>query len=302
MTLIDTHAHYNLPAFAADWEEVLAAAHEAGVDRFLCPAISYESNEEMLRLFGGRGDVWLALGIHPKRAIPRRTPGQGARLLPRLRDIRARLTGEATEVDRLERQLDAVARLIDGNPGKVVAVGEAGLDYSRHPDQFERDVQCALFRAQIEIALDRRLPMVLHVREAHGDALAVLRGYGGTVRGVAHCFVGTRDVTEEYLSLGILLGVGGKVTHSSREGDALREAVASAPADMLVLETDAPFVLPEGLDLRGSDAPDASRLSRNDSTNIPLIAADVARVRGESAEDVARATTENAMRLFWGGE
>lgn len=289
MCLIDTHSHYNLPAFSSDWEDVLQASRDAGVTKFLCPAISYGTNGEMLSMFEDVDDVSVALGIHPKRVCPR--PSRKARRREpkpaRMRDLRKRLAERLELLDGLDEQIASLGEMADASRGKVVAVGETGLDWSLSPDGFEREVQVATFVAQLELSLRKGLPVVLHVRDAHQDAINVLHRYRGAVRGVVHCFAAGPDEAKAYLSMGLLLGIGGKVTHAGCDG--VREAVRIAPADRLVLETDAPYVVPSGF---GSD--------RNDSTAIPMIARTVAEVRGISVEEVAETTTRNALRLFWG--
>ena len=286
---IDTHAHYNMPAFAEDLDDVLGSIREVGVEKVICPAVSYASNEQMLRVLGNRLEVFFALGIHPKHACPKKATKAAPPDLAGMKRLRRWHQIRLEALDELEREVESLRPMAGAND-RVVAIGEAGLDWSLGPSEFERQVQVALFCLQIELVLDLRLPLVLHVRDAHADAVAVLRKYHGAAKGVVHCFTGSRRDAEEYLELGLHLGIGGRVTHDNREECAgLREAVSTAPADRLLLETDAPYVLPKGF---GS--------MRNDSTAIPRIAREVARLRGVDVAEIARATTTNAEKLFFG--
>ena len=284
---IDTHAHYNLPAYADDLDEVMAAVRAAGVGRIICPAIGYASNAQMLERLRCYPEVSFALGIHPKRACPARLARREPPALASMKALRGWYAERLELLERLAGQVESLRAMARADP-RVVAIGEAGLDYSLHPSAFERQAQAALFRLQIELALQLELPLVLHVRDAHNDAVEVLRKYRGHASGVVHCFGGGSREAQEYLDLGLHLGIGGRVTHEAASG--LREAVASVPADRLLLETDAPYVLPAGFP---SD--------RNDSTAIPTIADEVAALRNVDIEEVAHFTTENAERLFFSG-
>lgn len=282
---IDTHAHYNLPTYDDDRDEVLARVRAAGVDKIICPAISYESNAQMVECLSDYDDVFFAVGIHPKRVFHAAKKRSSRREVARLSKLRSEYESVAQALGDLETRLAAVAELASAE--RVVAVGEAGLDYSLNPGELERKIQMAVFRAQVEIALRAHLPLVLHIRDAHRDAARILHMYRTELTGSVHCFCLGTPEAKEYLAMGLSLGIGGKVTHEGNAG--LREAVATVPLDRLLLETDAPYVLPAGFPSR-----------RNDSTAIPLIAEEVARLRGISVEEVAAATTANAERVFFG--
>ena len=240
---------------------------------------------QMIERLGGYPQIYFALGIHPKHVCPRRGAKERPGFATMVR-LRERLASKVGLLDELSEQLGALEKLAK-TESRIVAIGEAGLDYSHGPDSFEREVQAAVFMLQVEMSLRLRLPLVLHVRDAHDDAVAVLRRYHGAARGVVHCFSAGEREAREYLELGLSLGIGGRVTHEAFAG--VRAAVAAAPADRLLLETDAPYVLPRDF---GRD--------RNDSTAIPLIAREVAALRGVSVDEVARVTAENAERMFWG--
>lgn len=232
---VDTHAHYNMPAFAGDLPSVIDSVRAAGVGKIICPAVSYASNTQMLTSLAGVPDVYFALGVHPKLACPRKAttdaPPEHATMLK----LRVWHMSRIAVINELEGQVESL-RPVAESSGHVVAIGEAGLDYSLNPSEFERMAQVALFRAQIKLALQLRLPLVLHIRDAHSDAVDVLRKYRGAAKGVVHCFSAGLREADEYLDLGLHLGIGGRVTHMERT--ALRNVVAKAPDGRLLLETD----------------------------------------------------------------
>ncbi len=166
---------------------------------------------------------------------------------------------------------------------RVVAVGEIGLDYYR--DLSPRDVQRSVFAEQLEVAKRLGLPVVLHNRQSIDDLLAILRNAGRSHRGVVHSFLGDAALAETFLALGLYLGVGGPLTYPANE--ALRDAVRRVPLERLVLETDCPYLTPV-----------PHRGQRNEPAYIELVAAEIARIRGISIDEVARRTTANAITLF----
>jgi TatD DNase family protein len=175
------------------------------------------------------------------------------------------------------------------HPHQVVAVGECGLDYFR--DLSPRPAQRAAFLAQLESAVRTRKPVFLHQRDAHADFTAILTEHRAALcGGVAHCFTAGPEELEAYLGLDLSIGITGWVC-DERRGGALRTAVPLIPRDKLLLETDAPYLLPRDL------AP-APKSRRNEPAYLPHIAATVAALRGETPASVAEATTRNAARLF----
>jgi TatD DNase family protein len=171
----------------------------------------------------------------------------------------------------------------------VVAVGECGLDYFR--DFSPRDAQRAAFVAQLEIAAAARKPVFLHQRDAHEDFTSILREFRSELTGgVAHCFTGGRPELEDYLALGLHIGVTGWV-NDERRGEQLRQSVPHIPVDRLMLETDAPYLLPRDLDPR-------PKSRRNEPCYLPHIARAVAHLRGEPPDALAASTTRNAIRFF----
>lgn len=247
----DTHAHYDDEAFDPDRESLLAAMPENGVVRILIPGCNVKSSERALALAGQFPHVAAAVGIHPE-------------------DL----------ADCGEGDLDRIAELAESP--YCVAIGEIGLDY--YWDDSRREEQKSLFRRQIELALARDLPIIVHDREAHGDSLAIVREYPG-LRGVFHCFSGSVEMAEVLLAMGWYLGFDGPVTYKNAR-KAL-EVLAICPLNRLLLETDSPYLSP--VPMRGK---------RNDSRNLRYVAEKIAEIKGCTAEEIAQAALENGERLF----
>ena len=167
---------------------------------------------------------------------------------------------------------------------KTVAVGEIGLDY--YWDKENHEVQIQWFERQLELAREEGLPVIIHSRDAAADTLDTARRMRlSEIGGVMHCFSYTKEMAREYLDMGIYLGIGGVVTF--KNGKKLKEVVEYAPLSRILLETDSPYL-----------APEPHRGHRNSSLNIPYIAAEIARLKGISEEEVIETTEQNALRLF----
>jgi TatD DNase family protein len=253
--LSDTHCHLNDAAFDPDRDDARARARAAGVMRLLCIGADRAGSHRAAALAAAWDELYAAVGVHPEAAAE---------------------WGEETAAEMCG--LFAASR-------KVVAYGEIGLDY--HWDTVPSERQREVFAAQIALAasLSPTLPLVIHCREAQDDVLAVVRESRTTAPVIMHCFTGDVDAARAVLDAGCFLGIGGVVTF--KKSDALRAAVAAAPLDRLLLETDCPYL-----------APQLWRGRRNEPSYLPSIAAAVAAARGTSAEEVAAATTANAQALF----
>ncbi|MGC8874827.1 MAG: TatD family hydrolase [Chloroflexia bacterium] len=190
--------------------------------------------------------------------------------------IQPHYAGE-TGVQELE-----MLRSLASSPG-VVALGEIGLDYYR--DRAPRPAQRELFRRQLDLARELGLPVVIHARDALGDLLEELRRAGAGSRGVMHCFSGTPQEARAFLELGLCLSIAGPVTYP--RATRLAEVVRLVPRDRLLLETDCPWLPPQ-----------RHRGTRNEPAYLVEIAEQVAALRGEPVEELARATTQNARALF----
>ena len=168
---------------------------------------------------------------------------------------------------------------------KVVAIGEIGLDYYWEKDAAQRAVQRELFRAQLDVARAAQLPVCIHDRDAHGDTLAILQEVGRDLTGVLHCYSGSLETARELWKLGYYIGIDGPLTF--KNAAKLPDIVREAPRELLLIETDSPYL-----------APVPKRGKRNEPAYVVHVAAKIAELRGESLEEVAAYTTENARRLY----
>ncbi|HXC10163.1 MAG TPA: TatD family hydrolase [Steroidobacteraceae bacterium] len=263
ISLIDIGSNLTHESFAPDRDAVMARALDVGVRRQVVTGTDLVNSRLAAALAAEHPELLSSTaGLHPHHA----------------RDFDAPLGGELRDLLRQTQ---------------VVAVGECGLDYFR--DFSPRDAQRSAFIAQLEIAASARKPVFLHQRDAHEDFTAILREFrGGLTGGVAHCFTGGRPELEDYLALGLSIGVTGWV-NDERRGARLRESVPHIPSDRLMLETDAPYLLPRDLDPR-------PKSRRNEPCYLPHIARAVAHLRGETAEHLAASTTRNAISFFGLGD
>jgi TatD DNase family protein len=259
MELIDIGSNLTHDSFSGDRAEVMSRAWAAGVTRQVVTGADLASSRSAAELAAAYPSrLWSTAGVHPHHA---------AAFDPRGRE-----------------DLSALLRL-----PQVVAVGECGLDYFRNFSSPES--QRAVFVAQLEIAVRARKPVFLHQRDSHADFMAILREYRPSlVGGVAHCFTGDVAQLEDYLALNLSVGVTGWVC-DERRGTALREAVPRIPVDRLMVETDAPYLLPRDLQPK-------PKSRRNEPAHLAHIAGAVAALRHETVEHIAAASTRNAVQFF----
>lgn len=246
----DTHAHYDDGAFDADRDELLPALYDAGVELILDPGCDLTSSRKALELAERYPFVYAAVGFHPEEL--------------------AKYPGSLTELRALAEH------------EKCVAIGEIGLDY--YWDDSRKDEQKALFRAQLELALELDKPVIVHDREAHGDCLELVSDYPD-LRGVFHCFSGSAETAKELIKRGWYLGFDGPVTYKNARKTP--EVLAICPQERLLLETDSPYLSP--VPLRGK---------RNDSRNLRYVAEKIGELWGMSGERIAALAMENGKRLF----
>ncbi len=257
--LIDIGLNLAHDSFDQDRQSVVQQAVAAGVTRMVITGSSIASTRAAIALVrADPGHFRCTAGIHPHHAS----------------DLDSAALAELTEL----------AQAVE-----VVAAGECGLDYFR--DLSPRDVQRTAFAQQLELAVRIGKPVFLHQRDAHADFLAVLREYRPQLSdGVAHCFTGSAEEAMAYLDLGLCIGITGWIC-DERRGLHLRDVVRLIPADRLLIETDAPYLLPR--DLRPMPA---SR--RNEPKYLPHVLEAVAQARGDDPAQLAAMTTANARRLF----
>jgi TatD DNase family protein len=249
----DSHVHLADPAFDADREAVIAAARQAGAQVLVCIGESPDAADRASEVAAAnRGLVWHTAGMHPH---------------------------DAASFD-LPRGLDRVREHVERG---AVAIGECGLDY--HYDHSPRDVQRAVFGAQLELAAELRRPLVVHTREAVEDTAAIVREAGQAgVRGVLHCFTGPASLAEVALAAGWYVSFSGVVTFRKWSDDDL---IRSIPVDRLLVESDAPYL-----------APVPHRGKRNEPAHVALTVAKVAAARGMSVDELGPRVVDNTVRLF----
>ena len=281
--IIDSHAHYNNNAYKktyrylsydkdgyalkeGDRKQLFQELLKASIPYSIEPGVSLQSCEEVLQLcveYPGR--IFPAIGIHPTRSIFEKWS------------------------DR--HKLDEYAN----TPG-VIAIGEIGLDYHYKREEQHRLKQHLWFIYQLNLAWKKKLPVILHVRDAHEDALRILRWHPARkLGGVIHCFYGPKEIAEQYLKLGYHIGIGGSVLQLEERAKDLWEAIPHIPLERILLETDAPFILPYCKDVI---QPKLLRRARNTSLILPAVINQIAELKGIPADEVERVTTENAIRLF----
>lgn len=257
--MIDSHCHLADSAFDADLADVVSRAVAAGVDRGLCILTAGEPDEaeRALRLAALWPEVRFAIGVHPH--------------------VAGRYAGRADQAIAIVREAIAATP-------QTRAVGEIGLDY--HYDFAPRDVQREVFRQQVALARELKLPVVIHTREASDDTFAILVEEGrGDLTGVFHCFSGDVAMARAALDLGFHVSFAGIVTFPKAEG--VREAARAVPAGRLLVETDAPYL-----------APVPYRGKRNEPAYVTHIVDALARTRGETPERVAAAVVRAFETLF----
>ena len=252
--LVDSHCHLDFPDFSAELDAVVARALTAGIGRIVTISTRVKKHPQVLAIAEKFPEVFCSVGTHPHNAHE-------------------------------ELDIDAKALVALAKHEKIVAIGEAGLDY--HYDNSPRDAQAQSFLQQIAAARVTGLPLVIHSRDCDTDMARILREESGkgAFPAVLHCFTGGRDLAFAAIELGHYISFTGILTF--KRSDDLRAIAAALPADRILVETDAPYLAP--LPYRGK---------RNEPAYVAETAKVLGDVRGVSAEEIARQTTENFFRLF----
>lgn len=259
MSLIDIGANLGHESFRDDLPDVLGRAAAHGVTRMIVTGASQAGSEYALALAHSHpGALWATAGVHPHAAA------------------------------EYDEAVDARLRELASDPA-VRAIGETGLDYFRHLSP--RETQQMAFERQLAIAAELGMPMFLHQRDAHADFVAILRRWRDRVPAiVVHCFTDTTEALADYLALDCHIGITGWIC-DERRGTHLRDAVRAIPANRLMIETDAPYLLPRTLRPMPKDR-------RNEPMYLAHICAEVARCRGEPANVTAVNSTATATAFF----
>jgi len=252
--LVDSHCHLDFPDFSSELDAVVARARAAGIGRIVTISTRVKKHAQVLAIAEKFPDVFCSVGTHPHSA--------------------------QEEVDITAKGLIARAK----HP-KIVAIGEAGLDY--HYDKSPRDTQAKSFHEHIAAARATKLPLVIHSRDCDADMARILQDETGkgAFPAVLHCFTGGRDLAFKAIDLGLYVSFTGILTF--KNSAALREIAAQLPAERILVETDAPYL-----------APGPYRGKRNEPAYVVETARVLAEARGVSPDEIARQTTENFFRLF----
>ena len=251
--LFDTHAHMDDRAFDEDRAELLAGLPGKGIQYLMNPGCSLESSRNAVALSNTYDYIYAAVGSHP--------------------DVADEVNEEVLEAYRTLCKLNS----------KVMAIGEIGLDY--HYEDIPRELQLKAFRAQMALAAELDLPVIVHERDAHEDGMRIVKEEFPTVKGVFHCYSGSAEMAAQLIKRGWYIGFTGVLTFKNAR-KAL-EVAASIPLDRLVLETDCPYMAPEPF-----------RGKRNHPGYLYRMAEQLAQLRGVSVEEIYRITTENGKRLY----
>jgi TatD DNase family protein len=250
--LVDTHAHLQWASFDRDREKVISRAQQASVGYIVNIGFDVDGSIKGVKLAEQHKGLYATVGIHPHNAI------------------------------RLDQNVLNKLRELSVNP-KVVAVGEIGLDYYRNLSP--REAQKKAFEAQLLLAEELALPVVVHDRDAHSDILKNISRFKGKIRGIMHCFSGSKEMAEQCIKSGFLVSFAGNVTYPNAYK--LHEIAKWIDLRKTLLETDSPWLAPQ--DIRGK---------RNEPSFLPFIAKKIASLKGICLNDLAAATTKNAEAIF----
>lgn len=252
--LIDSHAHLDDARFDGDREMIIKNLKSNGIELVVNVGADLETSKSTLKLAGQHENIYAVIGVHPHSATE--------------------LNEEAIELLRSYAEEE-----------KVVAIGEIGLDF--YYDNSPRDVQRSAFKAQIELAKELNLPIVIHSREADQETFDTIKAAmeDGKLKVLLHCYSGSAELAEEYLKLGCYISLAGPVTFKNARVP--KEVAEVVPLDRLMVETDSPYLTPEPY-----------RGKRNEPMFVKYVAEEIARIKGVDIEDLSRATRENTKVFF----
>jgi len=256
MKLFDSHCHLDDRIYDKDFKDVLSRAANAGVSGIMIVGVDKKSSARAVTLAESKPELYASVGFHPH---------------------------DAKECSK--EALEFLIKLAESP--KVKAWGEIGLDFNRMYSP--REDQEKWFIRQLEVAGKLNLPVIFHERESDGNLIEILKKHFKPGRtGVIHCFSGSESELNQYLELGLYIGITGIVTIKSR-GESLRSLVPLIPADRIMVETDAPYLTP---------APEKNKTRRNEPAFVKSVLLKLAEVRGEEPDDLARVVWENTCRLY----
>jgi TatD DNase family protein len=251
MRLFDSHCHLDMEPLVSEQEAVIERAFKAGVVGIINIGSSMRGSKASIVLAEKYPNIWASVGLHPHDA-------------------------ETTAIDEL--------RALTENDN-VVAIGEIGLDYFNLEDKSLIEKQKDLFLAQLMLAREQKLPVVIHTRDAENDTIKILKGF--KLSGVVHCYTGSVDFSKKLIELGYHIGFTGFVTFEQEKFENIRKVARAVPIDKLLLETDAPFL-----------APEPHRGKPNEPAYVLEVAKKIAELKSLSVVEVAEKTYENTKKLF----
>ncbi len=258
MEFFDSHSHYNDEKFDEDREQIINDTYNAGITKFVCAGYNIKSSLDSLELSKKYDFIYSICGISPND-IPQ------------------------TEQE-LWKSLDEITKIVQNNKSKkLVAIGEIGLDYYWNKEN--KELQEQAFIKQIELANKLELPIVIHSRDASVDTINIIEENKVNKAGIFHCCQQNQEMIKNALRLGYYISLAGPVTFKNAKNSA--DIIQMIPMDKLLIETDSPYL-----------APEPNRGKRNDCRNVKYVAQRIADVKGITLEEVAKATYENAMRIF----
>lgn len=273
--MIDTHCHLNFLAYKDDREQVFKRANEAGVAKVINVGSQWDTSLRSVEMAATEG-YYAAIGLHPIHLFEQEVDEEESHFTTR------------AEVFDYKKYFDLAK-----SSNKVVAVGECGLDYFWWPkDKSQAEVkamQAKLFSEQINLAVELKLPLITHCREAYTDLLNIIKEHkqqGQKVNGVSHCFLGNRQEAKEFLDLGFMLSFTGIITFKNVNPELL-EVIKETPIDRIMIETDSPYL-----------APTPYRGKRNEPSFVVEVAKKIGEIKGLSLEEVDKITTTNAEKFF----
>jgi TatD DNase family protein len=276
--LIDTHCHLTDEKFT-DVKSVIEDAKEAGVEKIFIPGTSIEDSKRAVAI-AEQENLYAMIGVHPEEVenLYRFSTSVGM--------TRSEIAASSTPrndgvVDRLVYELEEIV----GRSGRVIGIGEIGLDFYWDKEKKTKDKQMEIFRAQMELAVRLKMPVVIHMREAEEEMVAVLTKMERLPKGEFHCFAGSETFLKYILEKGFYVGFDGNITYKSAEN--LRDLVHKVPLDRLLLETDSPYLTPEPV-----------RGTVNTPANVKIVATALASELSIATEDLIEQTGNNALCLY----
>ena len=271
--MVDSHSHLYFPEFDQDRDEVIKRARKKGVFFMAQVGASLEDSRKAIELANQHSDMVAAVGMHP----------HDAHKYAQVQNARFKMQNKSLDDDIADLRSIAIK-----NKGKVVAVGECGLDFGKSGEigKEEKKAQIELFEAQIALAQDLKLPLIIHCRNAHRETAQMIQDSRcKTHTTVIHCFTGNWEDAVRYLNFGCFISFSGIVTF--KKAEAIQEAAIKTPLNQMLIETDAPYLSPE-----------PNRGKRNEPANISNIIQVIARLRGLPFEEIEQTTDANSIKFF----